>query len=320
MKTRPLFVMLMLAFSLWNCSDHPDSSEKAVDEAEKARQAELDSREILVIDQKPYSNLDLKVFFNTQYPDISSTRDSAILSRLFDIFIEQQLILNEIKKDNIDMEKVEITDFVETLQIGEELKSKHFSHKLKIQKYLYFKIYQDITVTDREISNYYNQNKDEFRKNDEVLLHQIFVKDKEKSAQIRGMLKNFPDKFEETARNESEAPEASKDGLMGYYERGTLPKEMEDMVFSLKPNEISPVVETQYGFHIFKVTKKRKERMMYLSAVKEDIKNNILSEKLRVAYEDYMNRLKTRVNLTIRHQNLFFPYFDSKGDSNETDS
>ena len=289
-------------------------------ETEKAVKSELDAKEILTLDNKHYTNLDLKKFFKNQYPDISSTNNSTILSRLFDIFVEQELILNEIEKENIDLGKIEVKDFMESLQIENKLKSKHFNENLRIQKYLYFKIYQDIEVSEKEIIDYYNQNKDEFKKNDEVLLHQIFVKDKDKSAQISAMLKNFPEKYEEIARTESESPDAGKDGQMGYFERGTLPKEMEDMVFSLKINEISPVVETQYGFHIFKITKKRKKRMMFLSAVKEDIRENILSEKLKLAYENYMTQLKKQVSLAIKHKNLFFPYLGPQGEFDEKDS
>ena len=71
---------------------------------------------------------------------------------------------------------------------------------------------------------------------------------------------------------------------MGFFEKGMLPQEMEEVVFSLKVNEISPIVESPYGFHLFKVTRKRKSRMQLLAAVKDEIKSKLLSAKLTAAY------------------------------------
>jgi parvulin-like peptidyl-prolyl isomerase len=189
-----------------------------------------------------------------------------------------------------------------------------------IQKYLYFTLYNHISVSDNEIRLYYNKNKSEFVKNDEVLLHQIFVKDKDKSTQIRGTLKNFPGRFAETARNQSEAPEAEKNGIMGYYERGTLPQEMENVVFSLKINEISPVVESPYGFHIFKVTKRKTKRTMYLSAVRDEIKKKILADKMRTAFNGFLDNLRANTRIKIEYQNLFFEYVPVQGEKNEETS
>ena len=98
---------------------------------------------------------------------------------------------------------------------------------------------------------------------------------------------------------------------------GILPKEMENVVFSLKINEISPVVESPYGFHIFKITKRRNKRTLYLSAVREDIRKKILSEKMRTAFEVFLNNLKQNAQITIFHQNLFFNYLPAKGEKND---
>jgi parvulin-like peptidyl-prolyl isomerase len=89
---------------------------------------------------------------------------------------------------------------------------------------------------------------------------------------------------------------------------------MENVVFSLKINEISPVVESPYGFHIFKITKRKSKRTLYLSAVREEIRKKILSEKMRTAFEVFLNNLKQNTQITIIHQNLFFNYLPAKGE------
>jgi parvulin-like peptidyl-prolyl isomerase len=139
-------------------------------------------------------------------------------------------------------------------------------------------------------------------------LYQILVKDRETALKIRGELKNFPQKFEEMAKKHSISMEASKGGLMGYFEKGTLPKDMEDVVFSLPLNTISPVVESSYGFHIFKITQKKRERLLYLNKVKSEIKNNLLSNKLREAYREFLNQARERLKIKINYKELYFQY------------
>ena len=95
------------------------------------------------------------------------------------------------------------------------------------------------------------------------------VNDREKLLKIRSELLKQPSRFEEIARSESISPEAANGGAMGFFEKGMLPQEMEEVVFSLKVNEISPIVESPYGFHLFKVTQKRKARMQLLADVKD---------------------------------------------------
>ena len=129
---------------------------------------------------------------------------------------------------------------------------------LKVQKYLLAKAYRDIEVSDGEVARFYETNLREFQKTEEIQLYQIMVKDREKLLGIRSELLNQPSRFEEIARSQSMSPEAANGGAMGFFEKGMLPQEMEEVVFSLNVNEISPIVESPYGFHLFKITQKRK--------------------------------------------------------------
>lgn len=308
----------LLCLTLWHCQS-PSVQDRETDERKPpADVTEQDNRIILSINEKTYTNQNFKTYIKNQYTDIQGTKDnSKLLSRIFDFFLQQEMILYKIEQEKINLDEIEEKDFLEPLQFESPAEQKNFSNNIKIQKFLYFLIYRDIQVSEQDIKNHYNTHIDEFKKDEEVLLHQILLKDKDQATRISGILKNFPRRFEEIARSESQSSESEKGGMMGYFERGQLPKEMEDVVFSLRPNEISPIVESPYGYHIFKVTQKKNQRVLFLDSVKEEIRHSLLSEKLRSAYQEYLAVLSQELKIEKHLENLFFSYVTDQGGPDE---
>ena len=69
--------------------------------------------------------------------------------------------------------------------------------------------------------------------------------------------------------------------------------EFDSAVFSMAEGEISSSpVKTQFGYHLIKLVKKNEAKPMEYSEVKEDLKNMLLNEKRRKAYESKINQLK----------------------------
>ncbi len=319
MKRTIILTIITVALLGAACSRNSDenqtpSSQKTVDTPHPATNRDI----ILQINGQSFTNDDFKKFFEFRYPDIS--KDSAsdtLLSRIFDLYVENRLLVYKASQESLTIEENERNEFLQKLNIKNgSVNTVLLDDLIKAQKYLYFNAYNDISIKDSEIEHYYMAHPDEFKRSEEVELYQILVKDREKAIEIRGSLINAPSKFEEIANKESISPEAKDNGLMGNFEKGTLPQEMEDVVFSLNLNEISPIVESPYGFHIFKVKRKKKGRQLYFEATKEEIKERILSEKLRRAYRDLLDAIKKEVQINILNQNLTFKYSGEKGEIN----
>jgi peptidyl-prolyl cis-trans isomerase D len=80
-----------------------------------------------------------------------------------------------------------------------------------------------------------------------------------KIEEILAEARKNPEKFAELAKQYSQDPgSAPQGGDLGYFGRGAMVKPFEDAAFKLKEGEISPVVESEFGFHIIKLTGKRK--------------------------------------------------------------
>jgi len=317
---RKWLVLIVLAVFFAQCKrDSGSSGAKAA--AEQA--AAIQKKVILTIGGVSLTNRDLKNFIDLQYTDIIDKENkNKLLSRLFDLFCEQQVILFKANQEGVQVGDDEIASYLNEIQTRRHdpaVDQETARSVLKVQKYLLAGAYRDIDVSDAEIAKYYETHLGEFQKTEEIELFQIMVGDREKLLTLRSELLNKPSLFEEIARKESIAPEAANGGAMGFFEKGMLPKEMEEVVFSLKVNEISPIVESPYGFHLFKVIRKRKSRMQLLAAVKDEIKSKLLSAKLNTAYGEFLNGLKAEIPVKIHLSNLYFSYINSESGVNDNE-
>ncbi|HUU05875.1 MAG TPA: peptidylprolyl isomerase [Patescibacteria group bacterium] len=315
------FFILVFVFFLAQCKKQSDvgKTPTPVDQA-----AASESKVILSIADVSLSNRDLKNFIKLQYSDVFEQKNNdKLLSRLFDIFCEQQIIWFKAKQSDIQVGDDEINATIKEVQSRRQdldIDRQMIRNVLKVQKYLLAKAYKDIEVSDSEVARFYEANLKEFRKNEEIQLFQIMVNDREKLLAIRSELLEQPSRFEEIARSKSVSPEAANSGSMGFFEKGMLPQEMEEVVFSLKVNEISPIVESPYGFHLFKITRKRKSRMLLLAAVKDEIKSKLLSAKMSSAYGKFLKGLQAEVPVRINYENLYFTYIKSDSGVNKDEN
>jgi len=283
-----------------------------------------DGKTILSIAGISLTNLDLKNFIKTQYAELFEKKENdKLLSRLFDVFAEQQMILFKANQNGIQADENEVAEYLREIQSrrpDSAVDPGMVRNVLKVQKYLLAGAYKDVDVSDAEVARFYETHLADFQKTEEIELFQIMVNDRERLLKIRSELLAQPARFSEVARSESISPEAGSGGAMGFFERGILPKEMEEVVFSLKVNEISPIVESPYGFHLFKVTRKRRSRTQLLTAVKEEIRSKLLSAKLTAAYEQFLAGLKKEITVRVHYENLYFSYIKSDPGVNENEN
>ncbi|MDK2970576.1 MAG: peptidyl-prolyl cis-trans isomerase [Candidatus Sumerlaeota bacterium] len=130
------------------------------------------------------------------------------------------------------------------------------------------KVRNSYAPTEEEIAEYFEKNKARLQANDEVEASHILIgtdpkdspADKEaKKHLIEDLRKRIEEgeDFAALAREHSTCPSASKGGSLGKFKRGAMVKPFEEAAFALKPGELSDIVETQFGYHIIKVTDRK---------------------------------------------------------------
>lgn len=120
-----------------------------------------------------------------------------------------------------------------------------------------------LAVTDAEIKAWYDGHKDRFLVPEERRASHILIaseklgkgKAKAKAEELLADIRKNPAAFADLARKNSDDPgSASKGGDLGFFGRGMMVKSFDDATMSLKEGEISGVVESDFGFHIIKLT------------------------------------------------------------------
>jgi len=123
------------------------------------------------------------------------------------------------------------------------------------------------TVTPEELKSYYDSNAQRFRTEEQRRASHILItvpkdaKDadrkaaKDKAQKLLEDLRKHPETFADVAKKNSQDPgSAEKGGDLGFMGRGALVKPFEDAMYALKDGQISDLVETDYGYHIIKLT------------------------------------------------------------------
>jgi len=148
------------------------------------------------------------------------------------------------------------------------------------------------TVSDQDIKDYYDKNKESFVMATEIKASHILVKTEEEARKVLARLKKG-EKFEAIARAVSlDTASAKNGGDVGFFKKGQMVPEFERAAASLKVGDISIPVKTQFGYHIIKVTDKKTGAPVEFEKVRDLISQKLSGEKQKEAFEAYIAELK----------------------------
>jgi peptidyl-prolyl cis-trans isomerase C len=237
-----------------------------------------------------------------------------ILHRL----IDKELIMGEGKKRKIEVPDAEVQAEVgkikekfpdpkvyESLLAQKKITQKDLDEKIK-ENLLLKKIIDDVTtpapeIPEAEVKKYYDEHPAEFKREEEVKASHILLKvdkdaDEKTKEEMKKKIQDLRDKivkgedFGKLARENSDCPSGkSADGDLGWFGRNKMVPPFEKAAFSLKIGDLSEIVETQFGYHIIKVTDRHEEGTTKYEEVKDDLKEEL---KLRGKGEKFDEWLK----------------------------
>ncbi len=253
---------------------------------------------------------------------------AALRKQLVDDFIVRTLLLNEVNRRKIVATDKETADAMnamkENLPAGTTMeeflkKSGVSSDQLRQEITLGIRINKLVNTTktakatpsEKEIQQFYKNNKEKFRAPESVHARHILVAKtagedekaktakREKAENLRKQLVAGAD-FAEVAKTSSDCPSKSQGGDLGTFSKGQMVKPFENAAFSQKKNDIGPVVETDFGYHIIQVIDYQPSKIQSLDKeTKSKISAFLQQKKKYEAFNEIMQGLKAKAHIVI---------------------
>jgi peptidyl-prolyl cis-trans isomerase C len=184
---------------------------------------------------------------------------------------------------------------------------------LSYQKLMEGQFADKTKVTDEDAKKYYDENINEFKTPEQVRASHILISTrsvdpnadpnkvkaeaKAKAEMVLAKAKAPDANFAALAKEYSSCPSAPKGGDLGVFGRGQMVKPFEDAAFALMPNEISGIVETEFGYHIIKVTEHKDANTTSFEAAKPKIIETLENQKKSQLAKDYIASLKAEAKI-----------------------
>ena len=173
-----------------------------------------------------------------------------------------------------------------------------------LKRYLETQIGPKVTVTEKEIKTYYQENLHQFSTPPKVKARHILLRTREDAEKVAALLKDGGD-FKELAKQYSiDLPAALEGGTMGTIEKGKTLPEVGKVLFILDTGEISDIVKTRYGYHILTVDEIMTAEFKPYETVRDQIKQFLLRRKETAAFTEMTAKLEQQADIKIFEDRL----------------
>ncbi len=164
------------------------------------------------------------------------------------------------------------------------------------------KTFASVSVSDKDVEEYYENNKDSFVAEASVNASHILVDTEAEALEILAKINAGEISFEDAAAKHSKCPSKANGGNLGDFGKGQMVPEFDKKVFEMQVGEVTDTpVKTQFGYHLIKLISKKDAEIMPFAELAPELKEALLAEKRHAAYESRINQLKILypVDLTI---------------------
>ena len=233
--------------------------------------------------------------------------------------IKQRLIAQQAREQQVTVTDEEFQQFVKQVQeeyngadIQDILKEQGQSYPeweatqreaLLLEKLVDANMESMTTVAPEEAEQYYERHKDKYDYSAQVRASQILTYDEQTAKQALQEIRNgLP--FDEAARKYSESDDAGNGGDLGFFSRGIMPPEFDDVVFAMNIGDLSEVIHTPYGYQIFTLTGQRDAHTVTFDEAKPQIERLLKKQKRMFAIDLWMTELENNATIVLNQNRI----------------
>jgi len=269
-----------------------------------------------------------------QSPQLAAQQEKLLRQNIVNDLVTETLLEEQVKQAGVQVTEEELTAemtkqlaaqqppmTVEQYQKIVEAQGGDFQamkgflmQSMRYHKLLESKFASNLAVTDADAKKYYDENAKEFQVPEQVRASHIListkptdpngdpnqakVQAKQKAEELLKKAKDGAD-FAALAKENSSCPSAAQGGDLGTFPRGQMVKPFEDAAFAMKVGQISDLVETQFGYHIIKLTEHQDPNQVAFDKAKTGIVDQLTQRKRQEAITQYVQSLRQAAKISV---------------------
>ncbi len=206
-------------------------------------------------------------------------------------------------------DKNELKKALDDLKVTEEIIKAQIKKGLTVNKFIEQNFVEKTVIPGSEAKAYYDNNAERFNKPESVRASHILIKvdpkaDETKKKAARAEIEKIQARLKAGEDFAAIAKETSQDtgsgargGDLGLFTRGQMVKPFEDAAFALAQGDVSGIVETEFGYHLIKVTEKQAAGKYSFDEVKANLTRYLKETKVKKDLSDFVKGLRDKAKI-----------------------
>lgn len=319
MRFQSSSLLVLMLFAITNCFGGPPNLPAYSKELAKVGEVAIKEDKLRGYLQLELSNFPAEWQKDAfKAPLYQSENLRPILLSTFDRLIQDELVLqfgsenklllspeelaSEFKKQKEKYSNKELEIMLKEKDLSLNFWKQHIERQIQINHILANLNKTIPEVSAQEIRTYYAKNRNEFGVAEQVRVRHLVTDTQDKALDLHARLLKG-ENFAKLALEHSQSPERSQGGDLGYFAKGQMPKVF-DTCFTFEIGQLSEVLQSEYGFHIFKLLDKRPAHVLGLEEVTQQIYQKLFAQKQKIQYQKWLEGQKQKVKIEVFEDNL----------------
>lgn len=304
----------------------------------RAAEQELLDRVVAVVNDEVITQAELDTFLRPIYEQYSKEYSGAELmkamnevrQKILSQMIEDKLVYQEavqmgieVKDEDVEKEfqafkaKMEKPEALDEMLEREGLTMKALRERLKKQAMVRQlqdrEIRSKVIVSPTEVEDFFKNNPDKFKTKERVRVKSLTIK-KSEEAREKGLTDEKAKQkaelleqkirlyrnFDQVVKDFSEDSHAKQEGLGEWIDRGAMIESVDDVIFKTPVGQVTGVVETPIGYHIFRIEAKESEKVRTFEEMKDQISGYLFQQKSNERFKAWMEEVRKAAYISIK--------------------
>ena len=273
---------------------------------------------IAVVNGRDIHRAQFDRFLSLKMGEFTSGESPEMLrSEMLDEYIRRHLVLDQAARSGITVSDAEIDQAArDDAQLRSTASTPEAREEviddLVIEKFYRQVVLRDARVTPAEIQRYLDENQSRLTERAGFYVREIRVQSRDVAERVRREVTEGRQEYASAARLQSDAPNAEQGGL-ARYDEGQLPAVLEKAISLLHPGEVSPVIQSSFGFHIFKLERRVEPhpldpRRSQVNERRAQLAEELIARKNQQLVDEALERLASSAAIRINDPALGFTY------------